>query len=111
DYDEGKDPAPSSPLARALRAAARLRDFKNDDAAALRVLEGALSRKLAATPIERARALAAVAELCVVLGNDSRSESARAELAAIALTNEERERHREELEAADRLLSAREGSG
>ena len=45
DYDEGAAPAPPSPLGRALRAAARLRDFKTDDRAAAKVLEAALARE------------------------------------------------------------------
>lgn len=105
DYDEGQGPEPQSPLGEALREAARLRDFKNDDRAAARVLDVALSRKTPAPPLERARALAARAELALALGEPEVARSALEELRRIPLSDEERARFRDELEAADRLLS------
>ncbi|KFA89770.1 hypothetical protein [Archangium violaceum] len=54
-------------------------------------------------PLERARALAARAELAVALGDETRARSAREELQRIPLSEEERARFREELEAADAL--------
>jgi catechol 2,3-dioxygenase-like lactoylglutathione lyase family enzyme len=104
DYDEGPGPAPTSPLARALRAAARLRDFKNDDRAAAKVLEVALARAVSSPPLERARALAALAELSAALGDEPRLASSLAELRQVPLPDDERARHRDELEAAERLL-------
>lgn len=103
DYDEGKRPHSTSGLGKALRAAARLRDFKGDDLAAAKVLDVALARKEPALPIERARALAARAELAIALGDETRARTAREELQRIPLSAEEREQFREELEAADHL--------
>lgn len=77
-----------SRLAHALRLAARLRDFKNDDRAAAKVLDTALARKEPGLPLERARALAARIELAVVLGDPV--DSLSAELAALPLSPDER---------------------
>ncbi|EPX65418.1 hypothetical protein D187_000844 [Cystobacter fuscus DSM 2262] len=103
DYDEGQKPHSSSRLGKALRAAARLRDFKGDDLAAAKVLDVALARKEPALPIERARALAARAELAIALGDEACARTAREELQRLSLSDEEREQFREELEAADTL--------
>jgi catechol 2,3-dioxygenase-like lactoylglutathione lyase family enzyme len=103
DYDEGQKPPSSSRLGKALRTAARLRDFKGDDLAAAKVLDVALARDEPALPIERARALAARAELAIALGDETRARTAREELQRIPLSDEEREQVREELEAADPL--------
>ncbi|WNG54697.1 hypothetical protein F0U59_07835 [Archangium gephyra] len=103
DYDESQKPQSSSPLGKALRAAARLRDFKGDDLAAAKVLEVALARNEQGLPIERARALAARAELAVALGDETRARSAREELQRIPLSEAEQAQFREELEAADSL--------
>ncbi len=103
DYDEGQKPQSSSRLGKALRAAARLRDFKGDDLAAAKVLDVALARDESGLPIERARALAARAELAIALGDETRARSAREELQRIPLSEEERAQFREELEAADAL--------
>jgi hypothetical protein len=103
DYDESQKPQSSSRLGKALRAAARLRDFKGDDLAAAKVLDVALARKEPALPIERARALAARAELAIALGDETRARDAREELQRIALSDEEREQFHGELEAADAL--------
>ena len=67
------EPGARSPLAKALAAAARLRDFKTDDAAAAKVLDVALARNEPSDPVERARALAARAELAVPLGDEARA--------------------------------------
>ncbi|HYH95110.1 hypothetical protein [Hyalangium sp.] len=92
-----------SRLAKAIDAAARLRDYKGDDAAAAKVLDVALGRNEPAAPIERARALAARAELAVALGDQERSRALRAELQQIPLSEAERERLRDELQAAEEL--------
>ncbi|AUX33900.1 MULTISPECIES: hypothetical protein [Sorangium] len=92
-----------SRLGRALRAAARLRDFKNDDAAAAKVLDVALARKEADAPLERARALAARLELAVALGEEARARALRAELDEAPLSEEERAQIRPLLDAVDAL--------
>ncbi|KYF88783.1 hypothetical protein BE20_22000 [Sorangium cellulosum] len=103
DDDEGGSRS-SSRLGRALRAAARLRDFKNDDAAAAKVLDVALARKEDAdAPLERARALAARLELAVALGEEARARALRAELDEAPLSEEERAQIRPLLDAIDAL--------
>lgn len=92
-----------SKLAQALYTVTRLRDFKGDDAAAARVLDAALRREEAAPAIDRARALAARAELAVALGDEPGAERSLAELAGISLSDEDRAAYADELQAADRL--------
>jgi hypothetical protein len=105
DNEGASEPHSSSSLGKALRTAARLRDFKNDDAAAAKVLDLALSRGAAsADPVERVRALAARLEIAVVIGEQERAEALRAEIKGAALTEEQRARCRSELEAADAAL-------
>jgi hypothetical protein len=104
DYDESvSEPVGNSRLGKALRMAARLRDFKNDDAGAAKVLDVALAKGDPTAPLDRARALAARAELAVALGDAARAQALRAELQGLPLTDEERERFQHELTAADRL--------
>lgn len=86
-----------SKLAQVLDTVALLRDFKGDDAAAARVLDAALRRKEPAPPLDRARALAARAELAVALGDQERADALLAELGQIPLSDEERARYQEEL--------------
>jgi len=107
DYDEGAAGPPSNTrLGKALQAAARLRDFKNDDASAAKVLDAALRRPEPAVPFERARALAARAELAVVLGDAARARALRAELDQLPLTDDERARLQDQLDAIDALGDA-----
>ncbi|WP_437720147.1 hypothetical protein [Sorangium sp. So ce861] len=105
DYDEGAAGSRSnSRLGRALRAAARLRDFRNDDAAAAKVLDVALARKEEAdAPLERARTLATRLELAVALGEEARARALRAELDEAPLSEEERAQIRPLLDAVDAL--------
>ena len=92
-----------SELARALDNAVFLRDTYSNDKGAARALDVALARVRDATPLERALALAARAEIAVAMGDMERAQSARQELAQIALPDEERARYREDLQAADEL--------
>ncbi|WP_129349417.1 hypothetical protein [Sorangium cellulosum] len=106
--DEGASGSRSNTrLGRALRAAARLRDFKNDDAAAAKVLDVALAHDEPAAPLERAHALAARLELAVVLGEEARALSLRAELDGVPLSDEERAQIRGALDDLDALDRAR----
>lgn len=102
DEPEGKDQKLTG-LAKALATATRLRDSKNDDASAAKVLDVALARYQDAPPLDRARALAARAELAVALGEVELLRAVRAELQAIDLPDQDREKYRHELEAADAL--------
>ena len=91
DYDEGNSSADSqSSLGRALRTAARLRDFKNDDAAAAKVIDMALARAEHAAPMARAEALAARLEIAIALGEEERGRALRAELDELPLSGDER---------------------
>ncbi|MGW5386461.1 glyoxalase [Nocardia sp. NPDC003963] len=93
-----------SGLAKVLDNVRILRDFKNDDKAAERALESGLRRHGAqAGALDRARALAALAELAIARGNPGRAAERRADLAALELTGSERAELAAELGAADDL--------
>ncbi|MFC4128557.1 glyoxalase [Nocardia rhizosphaerae] len=78
-------------LARVLDNARVLRDFKNDDKAATRVLETGLRRFGTAAPAtELARAYAALAELAVATEDQDRLAHWRSELAALTLSAADR---------------------
>jgi hypothetical protein len=114
DYDEGaSDNRSDTRFGKVLRLAARLRDFRNDDRTAARVLEAALKKEPGA-PFERALLLAARAEIAVAAGDRPRADAARAEIAALPLTREQRARLDAELatiEALDRDRTGDRGPG
>ncbi|MFR9749982.1 glyoxalase [Nocardia sp. 004] len=93
-------------LAKVLDNAGILRDFKNDDKAAFRVLEVGLRRFRTEAPrLDRARALAALTELAVATENPERVEQFRAELRAMTLSAVERAVIADELRTADDLTA------
>ncbi|MGO4613156.1 glyoxalase [Nocardia sp. 2YAB30] len=93
-------------LARVLDNARILRDFKTDYKAAFRVLEVGLGRfRVEASRLDRARALAALAELSVATDEPERAEQFRAELRAMELSDEERIAVADELRASDDLTA------
>jgi hypothetical protein len=92
-----------SELAQALENAAFLRDTYANDRSAAKVLDVALARHKSADPVDRARALAARAELAVAMGDAERAQAIRLELQQVPLSDEERDRFRYELQAADDL--------
>ncbi|HJW48806.1 MAG TPA: VOC family protein [Candidatus Limnocylindria bacterium] len=102
-YEDGPVAEAESKLALAIRTAARLRDFKTDDAMAAKVLDAALAKSATAAPAERARALAARAEIAVALGETERAHALMVELRQVQLSDAERDELREELDAADKL--------
>ncbi|WP_228000614.1 glyoxalase [Nocardia australiensis] len=88
-------------LARVLDNARILRDFKNDDATAIRVLEVGLGRFGAEAPrLDKAMALAALIELAIAADDPARSDTLRTELRAMRLTEAERSAVEGELRAA-----------
>ncbi|MGC4006740.1 MAG: hypothetical protein QM811_27885 [Pirellulales bacterium] len=99
-------------LGRAILLALRLRDEKNDDAAAAKAIDTALKKDAAAAPAsagspeaasrtyERAKLLAMRAELSAALGDAARLKAVRDELRKLDLTPEQRETFRAELHAA-----------
>ncbi|MFP2933370.1 VOC family protein [Pyxidicoccus sp. 3LG] len=86
--DAGSEREPRSRMAKALELAARLRDFKGDDAAAAKVLDVALSRNEPTSAEERALALAAREELALALGDDERARAVRAERQGLSLSGD-----------------------
>lgn len=102
DYDAYND-STLSPLMQALENVQFLRDTYHDDPAAAKFLDKKLKQLTDAAPIERARALAARAELAVAMGESARLAEVRAELGQLSLTDDERARHHDELTAADHL--------
>ncbi|MCY0996015.1 VOC family protein [Myxococcus sp. MISCRS1] len=100
--DDGQEP--QSALAKALKTARRLRDFKNDDASAAKVLDVALKKPDGGTGVERARACLARAELAVVLDDAPRAKSLLRELDSLTLSKPERGSLQDERESLERLL-------
>lgn len=89
-----------SGLVKALDKARIFRDFKDDDALAARALDAALNRyRHNASRIDIARALADRAELAIALGDGEVADRMRAELAALALMDDERAQLAAELTA------------
>jgi hypothetical protein len=102
-HESGGSRANLSGLAKAIDTAAKFRDESGDDESAAKVLDVALDRYRDAPALDRARALAARAELAVALGEAERLRSLRESLARIPISDEDREKYRHELEAADAL--------
>lgn len=92
-----------SELEEALNNANFLRDTYANDKAAAKVLDRALDKNKAGTIIDRARVLAARAELAVALGDDARSQQLQSELQQLPLSDEECSRFCDELQAAEAL--------
>jgi catechol 2,3-dioxygenase-like lactoylglutathione lyase family enzyme len=93
-----------SGLAKAHDNVRIFRDFKNDDVLAARALDTALRRHGADAPrLDLARAYADRAELAVALGDCTQAEESRAELAAMALTDSEKQSLSAELTALDQI--------
>lgn len=91
-------------LDRVLDNASVLREFKLDDRAAARVLDVGIRRfGDDATQVQLARAWAARGELGAALGDEEVVRAARAALAGMQLTDDERTLISDELAAADRL--------
>ncbi|MBF6170560.1 VOC family protein [Nocardia blacklockiae] len=78
-------------LARVLDNARILRDFKTDEAAAVKVVEVGLRRfARIASALERGRALAMLADIHTVAGDSEAAARRQAELAELTLTAEEK---------------------
>lgn len=95
-----------SGLAKAHDNVRIFRDFKNDDALAARALDVALQRHRECAPrLDLAKAIADRAELAVVLGDSALADALRAELAALALSDDERRQLQPELTALKEIES------
>lgn len=91
-------------LAKVLDNARILRDFKNDDRAAYRVLEVGISRfGDEAPPVQLALALAVSVELAVAMNQPERAEALRADIRAISLSDDDRAVVAEELQTGTDL--------
>lgn len=90
---ESATPAtPSGKLAKAVENAVVQSDSRGDVAQAAKILDSALAKAEDAGPVERVEALAYRAELAFILEDRTRAAEVLAELSAIPLTTEERER-------------------
>ena len=103
--DSGSSRAALTGLPKAIDTAAKLRDESGDDESAAKVLDVALDRYRGAPALDRARALAARAELAVALGETERLRALREELQQVPISDEDREKYRHEFEAAELLES------
>lgn len=104
EWQVGQVSEEQSALQTAIDMATLFRDYKgNDDVVAAKILDVALAREKSASPIDRALALAARAEIAVALGDTERLNVLRTDIYHLPLSEEERERHRPEFEAADEL--------
>jgi len=91
-------------LAAVIDNARILRDFKEDDKAAARVLEVGLGRYREIAPAaERAKALAMLAEIAVAAGDSERADQLRAEVSTMELTDEQRAAVAAELRAGEEV--------
>ncbi|WP_218106613.1 glyoxalase [Micromonospora pallida] len=91
-------------IPRALDNARIFREFKNDDRAAVRTLTSALRRHGdTAPPVERALALAALAELAVALEEPDQADKWIAQLRTVELTDADRQRVENEVANVARL--------
>ncbi|MCE9673898.1 VOC family protein [Myxococcus stipitatus] len=100
---DGEGRGQASPLGEALALARRLRDFRNDDVAAAKVLDAALKKDASGTRLERARVLLARAELAVALGDGAAARALQGALDGLQLGVEEREALREDLRVLERI--------
>ena len=67
------------------------------------MLDKALAKGKAGSVIDRARVLAARAELAVAMGEMEAAQAARLQLQQLPLSEEERQQYQHELQAADLL--------
>lgn len=84
-------------LQKALSTAARLRDFKNDDKAAAKVLDNVLAREDQGTLVEYAKVLIARAELAVALDEIEKAREIHAQLKILGLSDSDKLDLKEEL--------------
>lgn len=89
-YGDGDTDEGLSPLARALRTARRLRDYKHDDKAVARVLDSALGKAVVKGGVDYARALLWRAEIARITGEAEAAGARLEQFAALALDEDER---------------------
>ena len=73
-------------MQKALSTAARLRDFKNDDAAAAKVLDNVLAREGQGTLVDYAKVLIARIELAVALGEPEKARDLHTQFKGLELS-------------------------
>jgi len=106
--EEYLQPGQSS-FQKALSTAARLRDFKNDDAAAAKVLDNALARGKQGTPVELAKVLIARIELAVALDKPEKARALYSEFRNMELSASERESLADEISLLKTLETSLKG--
>ncbi|MFK4040890.1 hypothetical protein ACI2LC_34200 [Nonomuraea wenchangensis] len=101
--DSGEPDPAEGRLARVIAAAARQADARGDVAAGVKLLETGLARHAAAPPAQRLPALVYLAELRLRAGDRDAAAELLAEVAALELTEAEREALADDLAAATDL--------
>ncbi|SEU38210.1 VOC family protein [Nonomuraea wenchangensis] len=101
--DSGEPDPAEGRLARVIAAAARQADARGDVAAGVKLLETGLARHAAAPPAQRLPALVYLAELRLRAGDRDAAAGLLAEVAALELTEAEREALADDLAAATDL--------
>jgi ribonucleotide reductase alpha subunit len=89
-----------------LNTAIRLRDFRNDDAAAAKVLDSALARKQEGTQIELARFLAARIELAVISDEHDLARSLYVQFKNLELSENDRQLLSDDIAMLEKLESS-----
>lgn len=93
-------------LQKSLNTAIRLRDFRNDDAAAAKVLDSALARKQEGTQIELARVLAARIELAVISDEHDLARSLYVQFKNLELSENDRQLLSDDIAMLEKLESS-----
>ena len=92
-----------SSLQKALSTTARLRDFKNDDTAAAKVLDNVLAREGQGTIVEYAKVLIARIELAVVLGESEKVQELHTQFKKLDLSKTDRQMLSDEISLLNSL--------
>lgn len=89
-----------TPIQKAVKLAIRLRDYKLDDAAAIKALDSKLKRVKEEAPVDVAQAWVLRLELAEVMHDAEKANECQAEMAKLTLTEAELEQVREALQTA-----------
>jgi hypothetical protein len=93
-----------SSLQKALNTAARLRDFKNDDAAAAKVLDKVLAREGQGTLVDYAKVLVARIELAVALGESEKVRDLHARFKKLQLAENDLQMLSDEIALLEKII-------
>jgi hypothetical protein len=104
--DDAAPEKTASKLARAIHAATLLADSKGDYSAAANMLDRALARDPAATPVDRVQALVVRAGLAITIGDHQLARRLLADIRHIPLQEHDRDALQPDLERAEDLAHA-----